>query len=100
MRFGSPSGPRKVIAFALTGPIARGDLPELCERICVLLERNACDVAFCDVAGVQPDAVTVEALATLQLAARRRGCQIRLRQASADLLALVAFMGLRDVLSD
>jgi hypothetical protein len=44
--------------------------------------------------------VTVDALARLQLAARRRGCQIRLRYASAELLDLVAFMGLADVLPD
>ncbi len=89
-----------MIAFAVTGPIVRGDLPGLCKRICALLERHDCDVALCDVAGVDPDAVTVEALARLQLAARRRGCQVRLRHASEDLLDLVAFMGLSDVLPD
>jgi ABC-type transporter Mla MlaB component len=87
-----------MIAFAVTGPIARDDLPGLCDRICSLLEQNESDVALCEVAGVAPDAVTVEALARLQLAARRRGCRIRLRHASEDLLDLVAFMGLRDVL--
>ena len=44
--------------------------------------------------------MTVDALARLQLAAQRRGCQVRLRHASAELLELVAFMGLRDVLPD
>jgi ABC-type transporter Mla MlaB component len=89
-----------MIAFAVTGPIARGDLPGLCDRICSLLEQNESDVVLCEVAGVDPDAVTVEALARLQLAARRRGCRIRLRHASQELLDLVAFMGLRDVLPD
>jgi hypothetical protein len=42
----------------------------------------------------------VDALARLQLAARRTGCQVRLRNASTELLELVAFMGLRDVLPD
>jgi hypothetical protein len=50
------------------------------------------------VGGVDPDAVTVEALARLQLAARRHGCRVRLRNASPGLRDLVAFMGLRDVL--
>jgi hypothetical protein len=63
-----------------------------------LLERNVADVAVCDVSGVEPDAVTVDALARLQLAAQRRGCQVRLRHASAELVGLVTFMGLRDVL--
>jgi len=54
-------------------------------------------VALCDVCGVAADAVTVDALARLQLAARRHGCQVRLRGASDELRDLVAFMGLQDV---
>ena len=88
------------IAFAITGPIARTDLPGLCDRVCALLERSGADVALCDVSGVDVDAVTVDALARLQLAAQRQGCQVRLRSASHDLLELVAFMGLSDVLPD
>ena len=91
---------QQTVAFAVRGPIARADLPGLCERICSLLERSGAGVALCDVAGVEPDAVTVDALARLQLAARRHGCRVRLRQASPELLGLVAFMGLEDVLPD
>ena len=90
----------QTIAFAITGPIARTDLPGLCERVCGLLQTGRPDVALCDVRGVQPDAVTVDALARLQLAARRHGCTVRLRHASGELLELVAFMGLADVLAD
>jgi hypothetical protein len=61
------------------------------------LESRA-DVALCDVAGMDVDAVTVDALARLQVAAGRHGCRVRLRHASSELLDLVAFMGLRDVL--
>ena len=57
-------------------------------------------VIRCNVGGVEPDAVTVDALARLQLAARRAGCELRLANASAELRDLIAFMGLRDVLSD
>jgi ABC-type transporter Mla MlaB component len=89
---------QQTVAFAVRGPIARADLPGLCERVCALLERGGPGVALCDVAGVEPDAVTVDALARLQLAARRHGCRVRLRNASAELLGLVAFMGLGDVL--
>jgi ABC-type transporter Mla MlaB component len=88
------------LAFAVRGPISRGDLPGLCDRVCALFERTSPDVAFCDVSGVDPDAVTVDALARLQLAARRYRCQVRLREASDELLELVAFMGLTDVLPD
>jgi ABC-type transporter Mla MlaB component len=90
----------QTIAFAIDGPIARADLPGLCERVCALLKRSGADVALCDVRGVDPDVVTVEALARLQLGARRNGCQVRLRGASKELRELVAFMGLRDVLPD
>jgi ABC-type transporter Mla MlaB component len=90
----------QAVVFAIGGPIAREDLPGLCDRVCELLTTTRAGIAFCDVRGVEPDAVTVDALARLQLGARRRGCQVRLRNASDDLLALVAFMGLRDVLPD
>ena len=88
------------VAFAIRGPITRADLPGLCERVCALLERNDADAVVCDVRGVEPDAVTVDALARLQLAARRHGCRVRLRNASEELLELLAFMALRDVLPD
>ena len=92
--------PPQTIAFAIDGPIARVHLPGLCARVCALLERSGADVALCDVSGVEPDGVAVDALARLQLAARRHGCQVRLRHASSELLELVAFMGLSDVLPD
>jgi hypothetical protein len=52
----------------------------------------------CDVRGVPADVVTVDALARLQLAARRHRFRVVLRNASQELLDLVAFMGLEDVL--
>jgi ABC-type transporter Mla MlaB component len=88
------------IGFAIRGPITHADLPGLCERVCALLERSGAAVVLCDICDVDPDAVTVDALARLQLAARRNGCQVRLRNASSELLELVAFMGLSDVLPD
>jgi len=93
------STPRTIV-FAVAGPTARTDLLGLCTRACALLERSGADVAFCDVGGVDADALTVEALARLQLAARRHGCHVRLRNASTELRDLVAFMGLRDVLPE
>ena len=86
-----------IVAFRVTGPIERSDLPGLCERVCVLFQANGGAVVLCDVHGVEADAVTVDALARLQLAARRYGCRVRLHRASNDLLDLVAFMGLSDV---
>lgn len=86
------------VAFAIRGPITQADLPGLCARVCSLLGSSGATVVLCDVEGIEPDAVTVDALARLQLAAGRYGCQVRLRLASAALLELVAFMGLTHVL--
>ena len=90
----------RAIAFTIHGPIARADLPGLCDRVCALLQDARPQVAYCDVEGVEPDAVTVDALARLQLAARRYACRVRLRGASDELRALVDFMGLADVLTE
>ena len=93
--------PPATLVFAIDGPITRADLPGLCDRVRGVLERSGAEVALCDVSTVvESDAVTVDALARLQLAARRLGCQVRLRNASDELLELVAFMGLTDVLAE
>lgn len=86
--------------FAIRGPIARDDLPGLSDRVCALLREHGQGSPRCDVTGVAPDAVTVDALARLQLAAKRLGCRVQLCNASPGLRELIAFMGLRDVLPD
>ena len=85
------------VVFAIHGPIAEADLPGLCARVCDVLARAGGEVVACDVGNVLPDAVTVDALARLQLAATRRGCRIELRNATPELRELVAFMGLDGV---
>lgn len=96
MRQMTASRPHEV-AFRIRGPICRADLPGLCERVCAILPTGG--VARCDVSGVEPDAVCVDALARLQLAAQRRGCCVCLERASPDLLDLVELMGLTHVLA-
>jgi hypothetical protein len=86
-----------VLAFTVTGPIRRDDLPGLCDRVCGLLASHRPEHAVCDVRDVPADAVTVDALGRLQLAAQRYGCRVELAHASAELADLVAFMGLADV---
>ena len=53
---------------------------------------------ICDVGGLDADAVSVDGLARLQLLAKRHGSRVLLSHASRELLALVSFMGLKDVL--
>ncbi|MGH9226238.1 MAG: hypothetical protein ACRD2W_21175 [Acidimicrobiales bacterium] len=45
----------------------------------------------------RPDLSTVNALARLQLAAKRLGWTVRLRNPTAELCTLLNFVGLRDV---
>ena len=92
--------PPTTITFGIRGPIARADLPGLCDRVCRLLSDSHPQVAVCDVDGIAPDAVAVDALARLQLAAYRHGCKVRLQGTSPQLRRLVEFMGLNDVLTD
>jgi hypothetical protein len=55
-------------------------------------------VVPCDVRCLGAEAVVVDALARLQLAAMRCGCRISLRHASPELVELIAFIGLEEVL--
>jgi ABC-type transporter Mla MlaB component len=89
-----------VIVLTISGALARADIPVLCERLRALLVNrdHPAGAVICDVAGiVQTDAVTVDALARLQLTARRFGHRVLLRNASADLQTLLALMGLSGV---
>ncbi len=100
---GTVSGPRPptALSFVVRGPIARDDLSGLSERVCGLfggLGDHPPAVVHCEVSSVTPDAVTIEALARLKLVAQRAGCMVRLCHASDELMALVAFLGLSDVL--
>ena len=90
------SGPARVIT--IYSPLGRADLPGLYARVCRGLEAQAGAPVVCDVNGLSADAVVVEALCRLQLGARHWGCAVRLRRASPELIDLVAFLGLGDVI--
>lgn len=75
-----------------------GDAPGLCERVRAALQRTGAPVLVCDARELQPDVVTVEALARMQLTARRLGRRIELRGVTPQLGALLSFVGLADVL--
>ncbi len=82
----------------IRGPLRRADLPGLYARVCGTLEAHAGNPVVCDVASAASDAIAVEALCRLQFGALRHRCEVRLRDASDELLELVAFLGLQDVL--
>ena len=95
----SPCG--RAVALVIGGRLARADIPELCMRLeSVFGKKGVLEVA-CDVGGiVDADAVAVDALARLQLTARRWGRHVRLRNVSCGLRELIGFAGLRNVLPD
>ena len=86
------------------GPVrTRADIPGLCERLRVFLAGREAGregtAVVCDLGAVaRPDMVTVEALARLQLTARRLGWRILLDRADDRLRGLLALTGLGDVL--
>ena len=94
---GSPREP-KTIELGIAGPILSEDIPCLCAHARRLLESGDADRLICDVGALtDPDAVTIDALARLQLTARRVGSEIGLRNASRDLRELLDFAGLGSV---
>jgi ABC-type transporter Mla MlaB component len=86
------------LVLVVRGRVDRHDVSRLCERVHDVLAAGDADLVVCDVGGVVgADAVTVDLLARLQLAARRLGMAVRLRRASNELQDLLVFFGLRDV---
>jgi ABC-type transporter Mla MlaB component len=88
-----------VSRLVISGPLTPADAAALCERARAELEHSDSEMLICDVAALtHPDAGTVEALARLQLTARRLGRQVRLREPSCELRELLDLFGLTDVL--
>ena len=65
----------------------------------VLIDGDA-EIGLGRVVGVRADLALVDALARLELAARRRGCVLRLREPCAELRAVLELAGLSELLID
>ena len=88
--------PARVIT--IYSPLVRGDLPGLYARVCNALGASAGGPVVVDVTGMAADAVVVDALCRLQLGAKHWGCGISLRNAAPELLEIIDFCGLGDVI--
>lgn len=86
------------LAFRIGAPLERSALPALCGRLGALLGEGGVELAIFDVGQSAATVVTLDALASLRLVAGRHGCSVMLRRASPELLDLIAFAGLADVL--
>ena len=90
-------GPSTIV-LSLGGPLARADLPALCDRGRTLLEASGADVLVCDASRLaEADAVAVDAVARLQLTARRLGRRICVRHAPVELEELLRLTGLAEI---
>ncbi|HEY2950792.1 MAG TPA: STAS domain-containing protein [Micromonosporaceae bacterium] len=84
---------------ALGPTVDRADIPVFCGRLAVLLRDRRDAVVQCEVGTItEPDTVTLEALARLQLTARRLGGRIQVCGAQRRLREIIAFTGLGEVL--
>ena len=91
------AGPSTIVLF-LGGPIARSDLPRLCAHARILLTTSGADVLVCDASRLaSADCVAVDAIARLQLTARRLGSRICVRHAPAELEQLLRLAGLAEI---
>ncbi|MFD7899305.1 STAS domain-containing protein [Streptomyces sp. NPDC059743] len=83
------------IVLVIAGRLTSADVPRLCEELTARLYGTGAAEAICDVGGLgPPDLAAVDALARLQLTARRHGCRVRLRGAGRELRLLLDLVGL------
>ena len=95
-----PASDPSDIVMVIDGPTAPADIDGLCECLRRELEARPIERILCDVGAlIDPDLATVDALARLQLTARRLGYGIRLLGACGELLELLALCGLDEVVS-
>jgi ABC-type transporter Mla MlaB component len=84
----------------MIGPVTRDAIPAVCERARRLLEGCDAGPVVCDVGALaEPNAITIDALARLQLTARRLGHRVELRRTCEELEDLLELTGLREVLT-
>jgi ABC-type transporter Mla MlaB component len=92
-----PAEPSTLV-LAISGRVTRAGIPAICQRVHELLETGDTKRVICDVSGViEPDAVALDALARLQLTAKRLGYQVKLRYACNELQDLIDLTGLREI---
>ncbi|HVF78073.1 MAG TPA: STAS domain-containing protein [Solirubrobacteraceae bacterium] len=81
----------------VSGPIDDDGVHALCERLAAVITSSDAALVVCDVAALPANARAIEALARLQLTARRNNRRIRLHRASPELEQLLDFAGLAEV---
>ncbi|WP_326598473.1 hypothetical protein [Streptomyces sp. NBC_01803] len=90
--------------FVVRGPVARDDVPGLCERLAAHARRGGAAVLTVDVSalvappgGGASNAVVVEALARMRLTAKRLGCRVQFLNVGGGLQGLLGWLGLGEM---
>ena len=86
------------IVIMIDGPVRPEDVPAVCAAIKARLEHGQASIVVFDASSLAPEASSVDLLARLTLVARRAGLASRIANTSAELRALVHFVGLAAVL--
>ncbi|MGW6027265.1 STAS domain-containing protein [Streptomyces sp. NPDC055099] len=87
--------PKTTPTLTLTGTLDREATHRLCEEARATLQATGAEVLVCDVADLGPPVLAaIDALARLQLTARRAGGRIRLRNPAPALRELLDLVGL------
>ena len=93
-----PARPRRSVTLVIHGAVTPETIPGFCARVTALLTDPTVDVVTCDLSGVvDPDACALDALARMQLTARRMGRSIRLRHVEPAMRDLLVLAGLTDI---
>jgi ABC-type transporter Mla MlaB component len=91
--------PRGAIVVVVPDVLSPAAVTELCERVRAFVESRATLPVVCDVSAITaPDATSLDALARVQLIARRAGIPVGLRNPPAVLLDLLEIAGLRGLI--
>lgn len=88
------------VTLVVSGRVTRAGVARLCADLEAILATSDVAVVDCDVGGiVQPDLVSVEAIARLSLVARRLGGRrLRLRRTPPEIQLLLDLVGLDEVI--
>ena len=89
--------PARDLVLSVEGPITDAAVARLCDRLRAVLATSDVDVVTYDVRSIaRADATALEALARLQLTARRMGRSVRLCHVSSELHDLLHLAGLSE----
>jgi anti-anti-sigma regulatory factor len=87
--------------FPIAGSLTSEVIPALCQQLTSLMKCTSAKVIVCDLAELESfNLATIDALAQLQLTARRHGREIQLRHLPQRLKALIKLCGLEQTLKE